>query len=71
MRQTFTNLSLCLALTVTAACAQTKPSFEVATIKPAEPMDTAKIIAAVRAERQDAQSEPPSIPAALNTHTSI
>ncbi len=49
MRQTLTSLSLCLALTVPAAFAQTKPSFEVATIKPAEPMDPAKIIAAVRA----------------------
>jgi uncharacterized protein (TIGR03435 family) len=49
LQKTFARLSLCLALTALGALAQTKPSFEVATIKPAEPMDPAKIIAAVRA----------------------
>jgi uncharacterized protein (TIGR03435 family) len=48
MQQTFRKLTLCLALTAVAAFAQTKPSFEVATIKPAQPMDQAKIIAAMQ-----------------------
>jgi uncharacterized protein (TIGR03435 family) len=43
------KLPLCLALTAFAVFAQTKPSFEVATIKPAAPMDPAKMIAALRA----------------------
>ncbi|HTC36488.1 MAG TPA: TIGR03435 family protein [Bryobacteraceae bacterium] len=38
-----------LALTAIAAFAQTKPAFEVATIKPSPPMDIAKIAAAVQA----------------------
>jgi uncharacterized protein (TIGR03435 family) len=48
LQKTFAKLPLCLALTALAAFAQTKPSFEVATIKPAAPMDQAKIIAALR-----------------------
>ena len=36
-------------LAATAAFAQTKPAFEVATIKPAPPMDVAKIAAALQA----------------------
>jgi uncharacterized protein (TIGR03435 family) len=48
MRQTFRKLTLCLALSAIAAFAQTKPSFEVATIKPAQPMDQAKILAALQ-----------------------
>jgi uncharacterized protein (TIGR03435 family) len=48
MRQTFRKLLLCLTLTAIAAFAQTKPSFEVATVKPAQPMDQAKMIAALR-----------------------
>jgi uncharacterized protein (TIGR03435 family) len=47
--QTLRNLSICLALTALAAFAQTKPSFEVATIKPAQPMDPAKLVAALQA----------------------
>src|SRR5579863_577903 len=46
--QTFRKLTICLALTVSAAFAQTKPSFEVATIKPAQPIDPAKIMAAMQ-----------------------
>jgi uncharacterized protein (TIGR03435 family) len=48
MQQTFRKLTLCLALTAVAAFAQTKPSFEVATIKPAQPMDPTKMIAALQ-----------------------
>jgi uncharacterized protein (TIGR03435 family) len=48
MRQTFGKLTIGLALTALAAFAQTKPSFEVATIKPAPPMDPAKIRAALQ-----------------------
>jgi uncharacterized protein (TIGR03435 family) len=48
MRQTFRVLTICLALTAVAAVAQTKPSFEVATIKPAQPIDPAKALAALR-----------------------
>jgi uncharacterized protein (TIGR03435 family) len=44
----FRTLSSCLALTATAAFAQTRPSFEVATIKPAAPLDQAKFAAAVQ-----------------------
>jgi uncharacterized protein (TIGR03435 family) len=46
MRQTFRKLTICLALTATGAIAQTKPSFEVATIKPSQPLDQAKLLAA-------------------------
>jgi uncharacterized protein (TIGR03435 family) len=45
----FRTLTLSLALTAIASFAQTKPSFEVATIKPAAPMDTAKMVAAMQA----------------------
>jgi uncharacterized protein (TIGR03435 family) len=48
MRQKFRNLTICLALTAICAFAQTKPSFEVATIKPAQPVDPAKILAAMQ-----------------------
>ncbi len=48
MRQTFRELAICMVLTAVAGFAQTKPSFEVATIKPAPPMDQAKLLAAVR-----------------------
>ncbi len=36
-------------LAATAAFAQTKPAFEGATIKPAPPMNVAKVVAAVQA----------------------
>ena len=49
MQQTLSKIAICLALTVTAAFAQTKPAFEVATIKPSPPMDVAKIAAALQA----------------------
>ncbi len=39
---------ICLVLTAMGAFAQTKPSFEVATIKPAQPVDQAKFLAALQ-----------------------
>ncbi len=39
---------ICLVLTAMGAFAQTKPSFEVATIKPAQPVDQAKFVAALQ-----------------------
>lgn len=48
MQQVLRRITICLALTPLAAFAQTKPSFEVATIKPAQPMDQAKILAALQ-----------------------
>lgn len=47
-RQKFGRLTIWLAFTAIGAFAQTKPSFEVATIKPAQPMDQAKILAAIQ-----------------------
>ena len=44
----FSKLTICLVLTAMGTFAQTKPSFEVATIKPAQPMDPAKIVAALQ-----------------------
>jgi uncharacterized protein (TIGR03435 family) len=49
MQQIFRKVTICLALAATAAFAQTKPSFEVATIKPAPPLDPVKIAAAMQA----------------------
>jgi uncharacterized protein (TIGR03435 family) len=43
------RLTICLVLTAIAAFAQTKPAFEVATIKPAPPLDAAKLAAALQA----------------------
>ncbi len=43
------KVTLGLALTAIAALAQTKPAFEVATIKPAAPLDQVKLIAAIQA----------------------
>ena len=45
------TVTLCrlAVLAATAAFAQTKPAFEVATIKPAPPMDQAKVLAAMQA----------------------
>jgi uncharacterized protein (TIGR03435 family) len=40
---------ICVVLSAIAAFAQTKPSFEVATIKPSPPMDPAKMLAAMQA----------------------
>lgn len=45
---TLRKLTLCLALTGIVALAQTRPSFEVATIKLAAPLDQAKILAALQ-----------------------
>jgi uncharacterized protein (TIGR03435 family) len=45
MKQMFNKLTICRVLTARGALAQTKPSFEVATIKPAPPMDPAKLVA--------------------------
>jgi uncharacterized protein (TIGR03435 family) len=40
------KLTICVVFTAMGAFAQTKPSFEVATIKPAPPLDQAKLLAA-------------------------
>jgi uncharacterized protein (TIGR03435 family) len=48
MRHKFQELTICLAFAAGAAVAQTKPSFEVATIKPAQPIDPAKMVVALR-----------------------
>jgi len=47
--QKLRKLTICLALTAGAALAQTKPAFEVATIKPSSPMDAAKLAATLQA----------------------
>ena len=49
MRQILSRITIGLALTAIGAFAQTKPAFEVATIKPSPPMDPAKIAAALQA----------------------
>jgi len=52
MQTVLKRLALCFALTAiitTGALAQKKPAFEVATIKPAAPLDQAKIMAAMQA----------------------
>ena len=49
MRQVLRKVTISLALTAIAALAQTKPAFEVATIKPSPPMDQAKVAAALQA----------------------
>ena len=46
--QILRNFTIGLALTAIAAFAQTKPAFDVATIKPAPPMDQAKLVAAIQ-----------------------
>jgi uncharacterized protein (TIGR03435 family) len=48
MKQTLRKLTTCLVLTAVGAFAQNKPSFEVATIKPAPPMDPARLVAAIQ-----------------------
>jgi uncharacterized protein (TIGR03435 family) len=49
MQQMLRKLTIGLALTAIGSFAQTKPSFEVATIKPAPPMDRARLVAAMQA----------------------
>jgi uncharacterized protein (TIGR03435 family) len=49
MQRIVRKVSICMALVAMAAFAQTKPAFEVATIKPAPPMDPVKIAAALQA----------------------
>jgi uncharacterized protein (TIGR03435 family) len=49
MLQKLRKVTICLVLTALAAFSQTKPAFEVATIKPSPPMDPAKIAAALQA----------------------
>ena len=49
MQRILSKITICLALTSMAAFAQTKPAFEVATIKPSPPMDMGKIAAALQA----------------------
>jgi uncharacterized protein (TIGR03435 family) len=48
MQSKLRKVTLGLALTAIAAFAQTKPAFEVASIKPAAPLDMAKMMAAVQ-----------------------
>jgi uncharacterized protein (TIGR03435 family) len=48
MQTTFGRLAIGLAVTAISAFGQSKPAFEVATVKPAQPMDQAKIIAALQ-----------------------
>ena len=49
MKRALSNITICLALAAPAVFAQTKPAFEVATIKPSPPMDPAKLAAAMQA----------------------
>ena len=49
MRTTPARYAVCLALTATMAIAQTTPTFEVASIKPAAPLDPAKVLAELQA----------------------
>jgi uncharacterized protein (TIGR03435 family) len=49
MQRILRNVTISLALAATAALAQTKPAFDVATIKPSPPMDQAKLVAALQA----------------------
>jgi uncharacterized protein (TIGR03435 family) len=49
MQRIMRKITIGFALTAIAAFAQTKPAFEVATIKPSPPMDPAKIAAALQA----------------------
>ena len=49
MQPILRKVTICLALTAMAAFAQTKPAFEVATIKPSPPLDPAKMMAAMQA----------------------
>src|ERR1700689_335454 len=48
MQTTLRRLTIALALTAISVFGQSKPAFEVATVKPAQPMDQAKIIAALQ-----------------------
>jgi len=48
MQATFGRLTIGLALTAISVFGQSKPAFEVATVKPAQPMDQTKIIAALQ-----------------------
>jgi uncharacterized protein (TIGR03435 family) len=49
MQTILKKLTISFALTAIAVLAQTKPAFEAATIKPAAPLDQAKIMAAMKA----------------------
>src|SRR5580658_9752112 len=49
MQPILKKITIALALTAIAAFAQSKPSFEVATIKPSPPLDVAKVAAALQA----------------------
>ena len=49
MHRILSKVTVCLALTAMAAFAQTKPAFEVATIKPSPPLGPAKLAAALQA----------------------
>lgn len=49
MQRILRKVTICLALSAIATLSQTKPAFEVATIKPSPPLDPAKIAAALQA----------------------
>jgi uncharacterized protein (TIGR03435 family) len=49
MRRNLRRLTLCVALAAAAALAQTAPTFEVASIKPAAPLDRMKMAAGIQA----------------------
>jgi uncharacterized protein (TIGR03435 family) len=49
MRNYWRRFTVCLALTAIVALAQTAPTFEVASIKPAAPLDMAKMAASIQA----------------------
>lgn len=49
MRNTLRRFTVCLAFTAIAALAQTAPTFEVASIKPAAPLDMMKVAAEIQA----------------------
>jgi uncharacterized protein (TIGR03435 family) len=51
MLRLFSTVTFCAALAATLAPAQTKPSFEVASIKPSAPLDMAKLAVEIRAGR--------------------
>ncbi|HTA46028.1 MAG TPA: TIGR03435 family protein [Bryobacteraceae bacterium] len=48
MKTPFGRVTIALALTAISVFGQSKPAFEVATVKPAQPMDQAKIISALQ-----------------------
>jgi hypothetical protein len=70
MQRILRKVTIGLALTAIAAFAQTKPAFEVATIKPSPPLDLAKSQPHSK-QAGRCRSEQMSTPAAPNTCISI